>query len=94
MNKDDLIKIVAGETNYSKKEVSIIIESFFKEIVDALDKGEVVRLSNFGKFEIRQRTARIGVNPITKEPLPIAELKSISFHAAESVKNVINKNRK
>ena len=79
MNKEDIIKMVCEETKFTKKEATLIIDSFLSNIVNALDTGEV---------------ARIGVNPITKAPLPISEIKSISFHANENVKKQLNKDRK
>lgn len=94
MNKEELIKIVSSETNFTKKDVSMIINSFLKEIVDSLDKGEEVRISDFGKFEIKEKKPRIGINPITKEALPIPGFKAISFHASETLKNKINQDKK
>ena len=94
MNKEDIIKMVCEETKFTKKEATLIIDSFLSNIVNALDTGEVVRIANFGKFGVREKKARIGVNPITKAPLPISEIKSISFHANENVKKQLNKDRK
>ena len=94
MNKEDIIKMVCAETKFTKKEATLIIDRFLSNIVNSLDTGEVGRIANFGKFEVREKKARIGVNPITKAPLPISEIKSISFHANENVKKQLNKDRK
>lgn len=71
MNKQELIKKIAAESDVSQKEASAILDNALTAIVDAVAAGEKVQLIGFGSFEPKKREARTGRNPKTKEAIEI-----------------------
>ena len=64
-----------------------IVESFFGEIREALSKGEQVKLSGFGNYTPRDKSARPGRNPKTGEEIPIAPRRVVTFRAGQKLKS-------
>ena len=60
-------------------------------VVDALKDGDKVALVGFGTFDVRERAARTGLNPRTKEPIEIAASKAPAFKAGKAFKDELNK---
>ena len=79
MNKTDLIDAVAKKTKLSKKDSELAINAVLNTISDTLAEGEKVVLVGFGTFEVRQRAARKGRNPSTKEEIHIPASKAPVF---------------
>ena len=91
MNKADLIGKVAAKTGSKRKDTEEIVNAVFDCISDALEAGDKVQLINFGSFEVRERAARIGRNPQTKEELKIPATKAPAFKAGKALKDAVNK---
>lgn len=91
MNKQDFIVAVATETGVTQVEAAKIINAAFDVITETLKKGEDVTIAGFGKFEVRARQAREGINPITKAPIKIAASKAPAFKAGKALKDAVNK---
>ena len=72
MTKQDLIDKVADSSELSKKQAADVIDCVVDSITDALADGDKVSLIGFGTFETRERAAREGRNPQTKEKIQIA----------------------
>ena len=91
MNKAELIAEVATKaglsSNESKKAVGAVLDS----IVETLQKGEKVQLAGFGVFDVKERAARVGRNPKTKEEIEIPASRAPQFKAGKSLKEAINK---
>jgi DNA-binding protein HU-beta len=83
MNKGELIEHVATELNFSKTEAS-------KAVLECITKGvkqqDKVALAGFGTFVKRQRAARTGINPVTKQPMAIAASTTCGFKPATALK--------
>jgi integration host factor subunit alpha len=62
------------------------------EISGALTKGEMVKISSFGSFSVRQKGQRIGRNPKTGEEVPILPRRVLVFRASNVLKSHINEN--
>lgn len=90
MNKKELISAIAEKTDYSKKDITEVIDATFVVIGEALASGKEVKITNFGKFDIAERAARKGRNPKTGESIDIAATKAPRFKASSVLKNVIN----
>ena len=60
------------------------------EIADALVRGEMVKISSFGSFWVRQKGQRIGRNPKTGDEVPIAPRRVLVFRPSHVLKAVIN----
>lgn len=89
MNKAELIAAVAEKTGLSKKDTEKAVSAVFETIKDTLAKGDKVSVFGFGNFEVRERAARTGLNPQTKQPIKIAASKSPAFKAAKAFKDAL-----
>ena len=66
--------------------VQDIVETFFEEIRNALERGDEVKLSGFGNFQLRDKPQRPGRNPKTGKVIPIPARRVVTFHASQSLK--------
>ena len=69
MNKADLVAAVAEKAGISKKDSEKAVNAAFDAITEALVAGDKVQLVGFGAFETKERSARVGRNPKTKEEI-------------------------
>ncbi|MBE6592036.1 MAG: HU family DNA-binding protein [Ruminococcaceae bacterium] len=90
MNKTQLAEIVAAKANLKKKDADAIVSAIFDSISDALAAGEKVQLFGFGGFEVKERAARIGRNPRTKEEMTIPAFKCACFTPSKALKESVN----
>ena len=91
MNKGELIAKIAEESKLTKKAAEAALDAFMTSVEGALAKGEKVQLVGFGTFEVRQRAARKGRNPQTKEEIKIPASKAPVFKAGKALKETVNK---
>lgn len=78
---------------FSKKEATELVESSLDEIRQALAGDEEVKLSGFGKFELRDKPPRPGRNPQTMEEVTIAPRRVVNFRPSQVLKDRINGDR-
>ncbi|MGG0443468.1 HU family DNA-binding protein [Bacillus mycoides] len=90
MNKSELIKQVAIQSELTKPQASLAVDAVFQSIQNALQDGENVQLIGFGTFEVRERAAREGRNPQTGEALTIPAGKVPAFKAGKQLKEAVN----
>jgi integration host factor subunit alpha len=90
VTRADLSDAVYREVGLSRNESADLVESLLNEISDALVRGEMVKLSSFGNFAIRQKGERVGRNPKTGEEAPISPRRVLGFRASHILKNRIN----
>ncbi len=90
MNKTELVAAIA-EKGLSKKDADKAVAALIETITETLKKGEKIQLVGFGTFEVRERPARVGRNPITKETIQIPATKVPAFKAGASFKAAISK---
>ena len=91
MNKTELIAIAAENTGMTKKDTERVLNAAIDAITAALIQGEKVQLSGFGTFETKDREARIGRNPHTKEAIDIPATRVPSFKASQALKDTVAK---
>lgn len=91
MNKTQLTEVLAAKTNMKKKDAELAVASVFSAITEALAKGEKVQISGFGSFELKERAARVGRNPHTREKMDIPAFKNASFSPSKTLKAELNK---
>ena len=89
MTKSDLIDHVANETGLSKKDAGAAVNSVFDGIRDTLADGGSVTVTGFGTFDVRERSARQGVNPATGEKMEIKASKAPGFKAGKTLKDAV-----
>ena len=85
MNKTELIAAVAEKAGMSKKDSEKTVNAVFESITAALAEGDKVQLVGFGTFEVKERGARIGRNPRTKEEIEIPASRVPSFKVGKAL---------
>ena|SRR5215813_5625778 len=90
MTKAELVEEVARAAELTKKDSEVIVEEVFKNIIQALNRGEKIELRGFGSFRVRQRDARRGRNPKTGEPVDIPAKRVPYFKPGKELKELIN----
>ncbi len=91
MNKAELINAVSEKTGLSKKDSEKAINATFDTIGESLEAGEKVQLVGFGVFDVKERAARMGRNPKTKEEIEIPASRVPTFKAGKALKDVVDK---
>ena len=91
MNKAELVAAVAEKTALSKKDSEKAVNAAFEAITAALVGGDKVQLVGFGAFEVKERNARVGRNPKTKEEIQIPASRVPVFKAGKALKDVVGK---
>lgn len=91
MTKAELISAVAEKSNLTKKDSEKAVSAVIDAITEALVDGDKVSIVGFGTFEVKNRSARNGINPRTKEPMPIPPSKLPAFKAGKALKEAVAK---
>ena len=87
MNKIELVTKMAEKSNLTKKEAALALDAFIDSVEEALENKEKVQLIGFGTFETRERAAREGRNPRTKEAITIPASTVPVFKAGKEFKD-------
>jgi integration host factor subunit alpha len=82
ITKEKLTILLQDRLGTSRQESRQLVERFFKIMKETLTQGEDLLISGFGKFSVRQKKARRGRNPQTKESLTIGARKVVVFKAS------------
>jgi len=90
MNKSELIDAVATTAGLSRTDAASATDAVLDSIVSALARGDLVNISGFGTFSVRERAARAGRNPQTGETIQIKASKSPGFKAGKAFKDAVN----
>jgi integration host factor subunit alpha len=86
LTKADLAERLFEELGLNKREAKEIVEMFFEEIRGALEKGQQVKLSGFGNFDLRDKKQRPGRNPKTGQEIPITARRVVTFRPGQKLK--------
>lgn len=89
MTKAELISAVAEKTELTKKDSEKAVTAIIDAVTEALAGGEKVSLVGFGTFEVKERAARKGINPRTKEAMNIPASKLPAFKAGKVLKEAV-----
>ena len=85
-----LSEAVYQEVGLSRNESATLVENVLDEIAVTLIRGEVVKLSSFGTFAVRQKGGRVGRNPKTGQEVPIQPRRVLVFRPSHVLKDFIN----
>ncbi len=86
LTKADFAEKLSDEIGLNKREAKELVEVFFEEIRTSLEQGRQVKISGFGKFELRDKTSRPGRNPKTGEEIPISARRVVTFRSGQKLK--------
>ena len=90
ITRADLSESVFQEVGLSRNESSDLVETILSEVVEALARGEPVKISSFGSFTVRDKGQRVGRNPKTGQEVPILPRRVLVFRASNVLKSMIN----
>ena len=91
MNKTELIAAAAEKAGVSKKDAERVVNAAIDAITASLAEGSKVQVSGFGIFEVRNREARVGRNPHTKQTIEIPATRVPAFKASKALKDAVSK---
>jgi integration host factor subunit alpha len=86
LRKAELIEMLCDRAGLHRQEAKEMVEAFFEMMRGALESGENVKLSGFGRFQLRDKSQRPGRNPKTGETTVIAARRIVTFHASQKLK--------
>ncbi|MDQ3731409.1 MAG: integration host factor subunit alpha [Pseudomonadota bacterium] len=86
LTKADMAEKLFEELGLNKREAKELVEVFFDELRDALERGEDIKLSGFGNFVLRDKNQRPGRNPKTGEEIPITARRVVTFRPGQKLK--------
>ena len=86
LTKAELAELLFEKVGLNKRESKNMVEAFFEEIGDALERNDQVKLSGFGNFQLRDKPQRPGRNPKTGQEIPISARRVVTFHASQKLK--------
>jgi integration host factor subunit alpha len=89
LTKAELADMLFQKVGLNKREAKDMVEAFFEDISLSLEKGDGVKLSGFGNFELREKPQRPGRNPKTGEEIPITARRVVTFHASAKLKAAV-----
>ena len=89
ITRAELSQAVYEEVGLSRNESAELVEAVLEEISTALENGEMVKISSFGTFALRDKNQRIGRNPKTGEEVPILPRRVLTFRASNVLKDRI-----
>tara|TARA_B100001540_G_C15746796_1_gene614900 strand:- start:533 stop:829 length:297 start_codon:yes stop_codon:yes gene_type:complete len=92
LTKKELVNLIYLQLGFSKQISENLLEDFFITLTDKLFVEKKVKLSNFGTFTIREKKARVGRNPKTKEEKIISSRKVVLFKPSKEFKEFVNYN--
>jgi integration host factor subunit alpha len=90
LTRADLTDAVFNAVQLSQKNSAQMVEDILEEMCAALTRGETVKLSSFGTFQVRHKAERIGRNPKTGQEVPIARRRVVVFRPSHVLKAQIN----
>ena len=91
MNKTELIAAVAERSGITKKDAERVINATVDTITASLVSGDKVQISGCGIFETKEREARVGRNPRTKETIEIPASRVPTFKPSKALKDNVSK---
>ena len=89
LTKAEMAERLFEEVGLNKREAKEFVDAFFDVLRDSLQRGQGIKLSGFGNFDLRQKNQRPGRNPKTGEEIPITARRVVTFHASQKLKAMV-----
>lgn len=86
LTKADIATSLFNEIGLTKREAKEIVELFFDQISETLVKGQQVKISGFGNFEVHDKDERPGRNPKTGEMIPVSARRVVTFRSGQKLR--------
>ena len=85
MSKKEFVDAYAKATGETKKRSEELVNQFLETVEKTLLKGDSVQFVGWGTFEVKERAARTGINPQTKEEIQIPAKKVVKFKVGKKL---------
>jgi integration host factor subunit alpha len=89
VTRADLANAIHKAVGLSRADAANLVEDILNHLIDALAKGDNVKISGFGSFILRDKAQRIGRNPKTGVEVPIAPRRVLTFRASQIMRDRI-----
>mgnify|MGYP006265572113 CR=1 FL=1 len=89
LTKIDMVDRLIETVPINRKDAKQLVDQFFDEIKGALARGETVKLSGFGNFDLRDKNQRPGRNPKTGQDIPISARRVVTFKSGQKLKSMV-----
>jgi integration host factor subunit alpha len=86
LTKADIADQLFEEVGLNKREAKEFVDAYFEAIRGSLEKGENVKLSGFGNFQLREKNQRPGRNPKTGKEIPISARRVVTFRPGQKLR--------
>ena len=86
LTKAEMAERLFENVGLNKREAKEVVDAFFEVVREALERGEQVKLSGFGNFDLRRKNQRPGRNPKTGEEIPISARRVVTFRPGQKLK--------
>jgi len=93
MTKAEIVEKLYEKVGFSRRESSDIVETALEIMKESLERGEKIKISGFGHFNVRSKHERIGRNPHTGQEIKITARRVITFKASQILKNAVNRGK-
>ena len=91
VTKADIVeRVYTAAPGMSKKESADVVEAVFETIKDTLERGEKIKISGFGNFEVKSKEERVGRNPQTGQEIKIAPRRVLTFKPSQVLRTAVN----
>jgi integration host factor subunit beta len=90
MTKAELVEEVANESELTKKDAEVLVQTVLDSITESLQRGEKIELRGFGSFRIRKRSSRQGRNPKTGTGVSVPPKRVPYFKPGKEIKDLVN----
>lgn len=90
LTKAEIAENLSDTFGFNKRESKDLVEQFYNEMTEVLVKGEQIKLSGFGNFELKDKSARPGRNPRTGEDVPISARRVVTFKPGQKLRAQID----
>ncbi|VAW48602.1 Integration host factor alpha subunit [hydrothermal vent metagenome] len=90
LTKADIAQNLSDTFGFNKRESKELVEQFYDELSEVLISGEQIKLSGFGNFELRDKSARPGRNPRTGEDVSISARRVVTFKPGQKLRAQID----
>ena len=91
LTKADIAERLFQDLGVTKRDANEMIELFFRYVSEALEHGQLVKLSGFGNFELNDKRERPGRNPRTGEAVPVSARRVVTFRCGQKLKGRVEK---
>ncbi len=93
MTKAEIVDSVYSGAKLTKKDSAQIVELVLQAMKDALNRGEKVKISRFGIFEVHGKESRVGRDPRSGKAIEISARRVLKFHVSRKLKLALNSER-